>query len=61
MEHRLTLTVDETAAALGKSQEWVRDQIKSGDIPHVRIGGSILIPVAALQRRVTPDEAGAGA
>lgn len=55
MGDRLTYSVEETAALLGKSQEWVRDHVKSGDLPHVRIGGSILIPVAALRERITPQ------
>lgn len=47
---RLALTVKETAETIGREERWVRDKINEGVIPHARIGGSILIPVEALNK-----------
>ncbi len=56
---RLTLTVDEAAAALGISRAFAYEAVTRNEIPHIRIGRRILIPRAALDRMLqgaTSDE-----
>ncbi len=47
---RLTMTVEEAAAALGISRAFAYEAVTRNEIPHVRIGRRILIPRAALER-----------
>jgi excisionase family DNA binding protein len=47
---RLTLTVEEAAAALGISRAFAYEAVNRNEIPHVRIGRRILVPRAALER-----------
>jgi len=47
---RLTLTVEEAAAALGISRAFAYEAVTRNQIPHIRIGRRILVPRAALQR-----------
>lgn len=49
---RISLTVDEAAPALGLSPRTVRNAIKNGEIPSVKVGGRRLIPVKALERHL---------
>jgi excisionase family DNA binding protein len=49
-QERLTMTVEEAAAALGISQAFAYEAVTRNEIPHVRIGRRILIPRAALER-----------
>jgi excisionase family DNA binding protein len=49
---RLTMTVEEAAAALGISRAFAYESVHRGDIPSIRIGRRILVPRAALQRLV---------
>lgn len=44
------LTVAEVAETLRASTSWVRHRIHDGTIPHVQIGGRLLIPAAELQQ-----------
>lgn len=46
---KLTLTVKETAATLGISTDATYDALKRGDIPSIRVGGRLLVPVARLE------------
>ena len=48
MTARLTLTVSETAAALGISRTAAYDLIRRNHLPHIRIGRAIRIPTDAL-------------
>ncbi len=48
----LVLTVGETAKLLRLSKTTVYDQIRQGTIPNIRIGKRILIPRAALMRKL---------
>lgn len=50
MNETLTYTVQETAKILriGKNQTY--EAIHRGDIPSLRIGGRLLVPVAALRK-----------
>jgi len=49
-QERLTMTVDEAAAALGISRAHAFNSVTRNQIPHIRIGRRILIPRAALER-----------
>jgi len=59
-QERLTLTVEEAAAALGISRSFAYEAVYRKEIPHVKIGRRILVPKAALQRMLedppTPDD-----
>ncbi len=48
----LVLTVGETAKLLRLSKTTVYDQIRQGAIPNIRMGKRILIPRAALMRKL---------
>jgi len=50
MEKCETLTVPEAAKALGIGRSTAFLAVKRGEIPHLKIGKRIVIPVAALQR-----------
>ena len=45
---RLALRREEAAEALGVSDRWLWQQTKTGDVPHVRVGGVVMYPVAGL-------------
>jgi excisionase family DNA binding protein len=45
-----TVTVTEAARALGVSRNHAYEAAKRGEIPTIRIGKRILVPVAALER-----------
>ena len=45
-----TLTVEEAARQLGISRASAYEGVRTGQIPSVRIGKRILIPLAALER-----------
>ena len=47
---KIVYTVDEAALILQISRPSAFRGIKSGEIPHIRIGRRILVPVAALQK-----------
>lgn len=47
---RLTYTVNEVAGVLGLSRASTYQGIATGDIPHIKIGRRILVPVRALER-----------
>ena len=49
---RLALSVQETAAAVGVSSRTIRTLIKSGDLPHFRLGARVLVEVEALRQFV---------
>jgi excisionase family DNA binding protein len=59
MEEKLVFTVDEAAEILGISRPTAYQAVERGDIPSLRIGRRILIPVSALKKRLeTAAEAG---
>lgn len=49
-EKKLTLTVQETAQMLGLSRNSAYQGIATGEIPHVKVGKRILIPLRALEK-----------
>ena len=50
MTERRTLTVPEAAKALGIGRAAAYEGARTGQIPTIRIGKRILVPVAALER-----------
>lgn len=55
--NKIVYTVDEAAEKLSISRPSAFRGIKSGEIPHIRIGRRILVPVAALDKML--ENAGA--
>jgi excisionase family DNA binding protein len=53
---RLTLSVEEAAAALGISRAFAYEAVRRAEIPHIRIGKRILIPKTALQRMLDASQ-----
>lgn len=47
---RATLTVQETAELLGVGRSCAYDAVRRGDIPTVRLGRRLVVPVPALIR-----------
>lgn len=53
---RRTLTVDEAADQLGISRATAYAGIKSNQIPHIKIGRRILVPITAMNKLVGANE-----
>ena len=49
-EPRKTLTVHETASALGISRNAAYEGVRRGEIPSIRVGRRLLVPRIALER-----------
>ena len=49
---RLTLTVAEAAEKLGISLPVAYQAVKRGEIPVIRIGRRILVPIAAFEKKL---------
>jgi excisionase family DNA binding protein len=49
---RWALSVDETAAILGVSRAHAYRMVRAGELPSIRLGGRILVPVEMLRDRV---------
>jgi excisionase family DNA binding protein len=47
---RMTLTVEEVATILGVGRNKVYEAAHSGEIPTIRIGKRLLVPLTALER-----------
>lgn len=56
MDDKLTLTVPEAAALLGIGKSLAYTAIQRGEIPCIRVGHRLLVPVAAL--RLMMEQAG---
>jgi excisionase family DNA binding protein len=54
-ETRPTLTVEETAKLLGISRGLAFQAVRIGDIPAIRIGRRILVPLARLEALLKGD------
>lgn len=54
------LTLEDVCGRLGRSDRWVRERVKRGDLPHVRLDGGALafdledVKAFAAARRVAP-------
>jgi excisionase family DNA binding protein len=53
MTERLMLRPTEAADAIGVSRSKAYELIAAGEIPSVRVGGCVRVPVAALQAWIT--------
>ena len=47
---RLTMTVTEAAHALGISRTLAYDMVRSGELPSLRLGRRLVVPVRSLER-----------
>jgi excisionase family DNA binding protein len=47
---RMTCTIEETATILGIWRNKAYEAARNGDVPTIRIGKRLLVPVAALER-----------
>ena len=56
MQNKATLSVDAAAKLLGVARGTAYEAIRRGEIPAIRLGKRLLVPVAALERML----AGAG-
>lgn len=60
LSERLTLSIEEVAAALGISRAFAYEAVHRGEIPHIKIGRRMLVPTSALHRLLAaadgPDE-----
>jgi excisionase family DNA binding protein len=53
---RLTLSIAEAAKALGVGKNQAYEAAKRGELPVVKIGKRLLVPVAALKRKLEGAE-----
>lgn len=49
-KERLTLTIEETARLLGIGRQLAYEQVKTGNIPALKIGRRLLVPRIALEK-----------
>ena len=61
MMHKILLKPAEAAETLGIGRTRIYDMLASGDLPAIRIGRSIRIPVAALQQWIERQQNDNGA
>ena len=54
---RATITVEEAARILGISRGSAYEAVRRGDIPTIRIGKRLIVPVAALGRMLAVGQA----
>ena len=57
---RRTRTIEEAAKALGIGRNQAYEAARKGEIPTVRIGKRILVPVAALERLLAGESVATG-
>lgn len=58
-QERLTMTVEEASEALGISRSLAYELVRRGEIPSLRLGRRVVVPVRALENLVR--QAGAAA
>jgi excisionase family DNA binding protein len=56
LQKRETLTVEEAAKRLGIGRNAGYVAAQTGELPTIRIGRRILVPVAALERMLNPEK-----
>jgi excisionase family DNA binding protein len=49
---RITLTVEEAGTRLGISRTLAYELVRRGEIPSIRLGRRVLVPIRALERLV---------
>ena len=47
---RITMTVEQAAGMIGLGRNAAYEAVRRGDIPSVRIGGRIFVPVASFRK-----------
>lgn len=52
MKEKIALSVADAAACLGVSPSMLRGLIAQNEVPHIRVGGRVLIPRVALENYV---------
>jgi excisionase family DNA binding protein len=52
---RITLTVEEAGARLGISRTLAYELVRRGEIPSIRLGRRVLVPIRALDLLVAPS------
>jgi excisionase family DNA binding protein len=48
-DHRMTMTVEQAAAALGVSRGTAYEAVRTGQLPTIRIGRRVLVPIEGLE------------
>ena len=56
LKHRITLTVEETASALGLGRTAAYEAVRRGQLPSRRLGRRIVVPVPALLEWLGADK-----
>ena len=51
-DNRLAISVPEAAKSLGISRNYGYELVRRGELPAVRVGGRLLIPLLALEKRL---------
>jgi excisionase family DNA binding protein len=54
-EHALTLTVEQAAKVLGIGRSTAYELVRTGDLPSLRLGRRIVVPIAPLAARLGVD------
>ncbi len=52
-DKRLTLTIDEAAKRLGIGRNLCYERARTGEIPVIKIGHRLLVPIAALEKMLS--------
>jgi excisionase family DNA binding protein len=60
LDHRITLTVEETASLLGLGRTATYEAARRGQIPSRRLGRRVVIPVPALLTWLGADQTAGG-
>ena len=53
---RLALSVTEAAKVLGISRASAYELVKTGELPSVKLGGRIIVPIRLLERMLNGEE-----
>ena len=53
LDEKLTISVPEAARRLGIGKNLAYEAIQRGELPSVKVGGRILVPLAALARMLS--------
>lgn len=61
LRSRASLTVEEAAATLGIGRSSAYAAVRSGELPHVRLGKRVIIPASAILRMLDADQPAASA
>ena len=59
--NRLTVTVEEAGELLGISRGLAYELVRRGELPHIRLGRRLVVPVRPLMAMIDGEEEPAGA